>query len=173
MSFWSDFSFEWIFIAISCQFFYWISFWVRVAFQKFKFSLPSSNSFFRLVSKNPSTNLTWNLSKIQNTSIEIHSCESNPNTPVNGDEKRKRNSLQSNGDLKQRELSPSPRSQHRKSSHDIRLRANQSLLDPDSASGILRPLKTRNLINNQETFDTLHSRATDVSIWSINNLVVI
>lgn len=72
-------------------------------------------------------------------------------TPIN---EGKRNSLQNNGDLKHRELSPSPRV-HRKSSHDIRLKGNQCLLD--------RPLKTTNILSKVETFDTLHSGAVDVS----------
>lgn len=88
---------------------------------------------------------------------------------------KKRNStvkmLQSaNGDLNvlQRELSPSPRA-HRKSSHDIRLLRNNQLI-PESSDGLeagkltgVRPLKTKNIITKNETFDMLHSKAIDVS----------
>lgn len=89
---------------------------------------------------------------------------------------KKRNSTvkmiqNANGDLNisQRELSPSPRA-HRKSSHDIRLlRNNQTILEggdnPEvgKLSGV-KPLKTKNIITKNETFDTLHCRAMDVSI---------
>lgn len=85
---------------------------------------------------------------------------------------KKRNSVvkviqNSNGDLNisQRELSPSPRA-HRKSSHDIRLLRNQSLLGENSEVGkvtAVKPLKTRNIITKNETFDTLHGHAIDVS----------
>lgn len=84
---------------------------------------------------------------------------------------KKRNSLQTNGDVRNRELSPSPRATHRKSSHDIRLRANQSLLDGDPLqSAILRPLKTKNIITKSEVFDTLHHRAIDVSINFLSSI---
>lgn len=89
---------------------------------------------------------------------------------------KKRNStvkmLQSaNGDLNilQRELSPSPRA-HRKSSHDIRLlRNNQTILEGGELSEVgkltgVKPLKTKNIITKNETFDTLHCRAMDVSM---------
>lgn len=86
---------------------------------------------------------------------------------------KKRNStvrmLQSaNGDV-QRELSPSPRA-HRKSSHDIRLLRNNNPLIPESGEGCevgkptgARPLKTKNIVTKNETFDTLHYKAMDVS----------
>lgn len=87
---------------------------------------------------------------------------------------KKRNSVvkviqNSNGDLNilQRELSPSPRA-HRKSSHDIRLLRNQTLLPSGESSEVgkataVKPLKTKNIITRNETFDTLHCRAIDVS----------
>lgn len=89
---------------------------------------------------------------------------------------KKRNSTvrmiqNSNGDLNilQRELSPSPRA-HRKSSHDIRLlRNNQTILESGESSEVgrltgVKPLKTKNIITKNETFDTLHCRAIDVSM---------
>ena len=95
--------------------------------------------------------------------------------PANGSSNalhKKRNSVvkviqNSNGDLNisQRDLSPSPRA-HRKSSHDIRLLRNQSLLAENSEVGkvtAVKPLKTRNIITKTETFDTLHCHAIDVS----------
>lgn len=89
---------------------------------------------------------------------------------------KKRNSTvkaiqSSNGDLNvlQRELSPSPRA-HRKSSHDIRLLRNSQMmlengesLEVGKVSGV-KPLKTKNIVTKNETFDTLHCRAIDVSI---------
>lgn len=87
---------------------------------------------------------------------------------------RKRNSVvkslqNSNGDLNiSRELSPSPRA-HRKSSHDIRLlRNNQPIPESGEISEVgkvagVKPLKTKNIITKNETFDTLHCRAMDVS----------
>lgn len=87
---------------------------------------------------------------------------------------KKRNSTvkmiqNSNGDLNilQRELSPSPRA-HRKSSHDIRLLRNNQLengesLEVGKVTGV-KPLKTKNIVTKNETFDTLHCRAIDVSI---------
>jgi hypothetical protein len=98
------------------------------------------------------------------------------NLPANVQHK-KRNSVvklvqNSNGDLNisQRELSPSPRA-HRKSSHDIRLLRNQTLLGESSEVGkvtAVKPLKTKNIITKNETFDTLHCRAIDVS--TVNEL---
>lgn len=95
--------------------------------------------------------------------------------PANGSsnlQHKKRNSVvkiiqNSNGDLNvsQRELSPSPRA-HRKSSHDIRLLRNQTLLGESSEVGkvtAVKPLKSKNIITRNETFDTLHCRAIDVS----------
>lgn len=84
-------------------------------------------------------------------------------------EYKKRNSvvssLQPNGDTKQRELAPTPRTSHRKSSHDIRFRANQSLLEGDDVGkmAVVKPIKTKNIITKRETFDTLHHRAVEVS----------
>jgi hypothetical protein len=72
-----------------------------------------------------------------------------------------------NGDLHvSRELSPSAR-MHRKSSHDIRL-ARTNMLMPDSGEEVgkaapVKPIKTKNIVTDHETFDTLHSRAIDVS----------
>ena len=103
-------------------------------------------------------------------------------TPPNGNGQHhsqlKRSSIvksmqQPNGDVKQRELSPSPRTTHRKSSHDIRLRVNQSLLDTSEnhemgkLSAVVKPIKTKNIITRNETFDTLHGRAIDVSTFNI------
>ena len=92
---------------------------------------------------------------------------------------KKRNSTvkmiqNSNGDLNvsQRELSPSPRA-HRKSSHDIRLlRNNQTILESGEATEVgkmtgVKPLKTKNILTKNETFDTLHCRAMDVSMQAI------
>lgn len=90
---------------------------------------------------------------------------------------KKRNSTvkviqNSNGDLNilQRELSPSPRA-HRKSSHDIRLLKNNQMILGNSESmevgkvtGV-KPLKTKNIITKNETFDTLHCKAMDVSTY--------
>lgn len=97
-------------------------------------------------------------------------------TPANGNGQVKRcsvvKSMHPNGDLKQRELSPSPRT-HRKSSHDIRLRINQSILDPSDnrevvkVPAVIKPIKTKNLLNRHETFDTLHGGAIDVSTFNI------
>lgn len=88
---------------------------------------------------------------------------------------KKRNSTvkmlqNANGDLNilQRELSPSPRA-HRKSSHDIRLLRNNQMIPENGDSSdvgklaVVRPLKTKNIITKNETFDTLHCRAMDVS----------
>lgn len=92
---------------------------------------------------------------------------------------RKRNSVvkllpNTNGDLNtSRELSPSPRA-HRKSSHDIRLlRNNQPIPETGENSEVgkatvVRPLKTKNIITRNETFDTLHCRAMDVSSRPMN-----
>lgn len=87
---------------------------------------------------------------------------------------KKRNSvvktlLNSNGELNiSRDLSPSPRA-HRKSSHDIRLlRNNQPIPENGESTEVgklsgVKPLKTKNIITKNETFDMLHCRATDVS----------
>jgi hypothetical protein len=98
---------------------------------------------------------------------------SNGSTSANSLSKKRHSvtRLNGNGDLSiQRELSPSPRV-HRKSSHDIRLLRNNHMQDggggdnPDVAKcpAIVRPLKTKNIITRNETFDTLHSRAMEVS----------
>lgn len=83
-------------------------------------------------------------------------------------EYKKRNSVVSshtNGDTKQHELTPTSRTSHRKSSHDIRFRANQSLLEGDDVGkmSVVKPIKTKNIITKRETFDTLHHRAVEVS----------
>lgn len=97
---------------------------------------------------------------------------------------KKRNSTvkmlqNSNGDLNfpQRELSPSLRT-HRKSSHDIRLLRNNQML-PENGDmtetgklAAVKPLKTKNIITKNETFDTLHCRAMEVSLsfhYSLSN----
>lgn len=83
----------------------------------------------------------------------------------NGTSSKKRNSIAPNGDLSLlRELSPSPRS-HRKSSYDSRmLKASADEDIGRHSNTIMRPLKTRNITTRNETFDTLHYRAMDVSI---------
>jgi hypothetical protein len=83
---------------------------------------------------------------------------------------RKRNSVvraNANGNGLERELSPSPRP-HRKSSHDIRMFRSNHLQDENQDVGkssgvIVKPLKSKNIITKNETFDTLHGRAMDVS----------
>lgn len=77
---------------------------------------------------------------------------------------KKRNSIAPNGDLSLlRELSPSPRS-HRKSSYDSRmLKASADEDTGRHSNAIMRPLKTKNIITKNETFDTLHYKAMDVS----------
>lgn len=93
---------------------------------------------------------------------------------------RKRNSVTrmfsngSNGDLSmQRELSPISRP-HRKSSHDIRLLRNMQdgnsvgeTQDMGKSTTVVKPLKTKHIITRNETFDTLHCRAMDVSRFKI------
>ena len=96
---------------------------------------------------------------------------------------KKRNSTvkmlqNSNGDINisPRELSPSLRV-HRKSAHDIRLLRNNQLLGDNGENlevGKLaggKPLKTKNIITRNETFDTLHCRAMDVSITIFSHLI--
>lgn len=69
---------------------------------------------------------------------------------------KKRNSIAPNGDS----LSPSPCTARRKSSFDARML--RSTGNGDSGV-IMKPLKTKNIITQNETFDTLHYRAIDVS----------
>lgn len=75
---------------------------------------------------------------------------------VNENSTKKRNSIAPNGDS----LSPSPHTARRKSSYDARmLRSNGN----GESGVIMKPLKTKNIITQNETFDTLHYRAIDVS----------
>lgn len=69
---------------------------------------------------------------------------------------KKRNSIAPNGDS----LSPSPRTARRKSSYDARMLSSTGNGD---SGVIMKPLKTKNIITQNETFDTLHYRAMDVS----------
>lgn len=82
---------------------------------------------------------------------------------------KKRSSIAPNGDLNLlRELSPRS---HRKSSYDSRMLRISADEDAGKHSNIImRPLKTRNIITKNETFDTLHYRAMNVSIESRINL---
>lgn len=78
---------------------------------------------------------------------------------------RKRYSI-SNGDLrsngKGRELSPATmRQQQRKLSADMRLRGSNNQLTDDYL--LRRPVRLRNLCTNFEVYDTLHTKAMDVS----------
>jgi rhodanese-related sulfurtransferase len=75
-------------------------------------------------------------------SISVHSPQNNH---TNGDVKTKR------------ELSPSPNRQHRKSSHDIR--AGLGIGEP-----AVKPLKVKHISSKAETYDMLHSKATEVSV---------
>jgi hypothetical protein len=80
---------------------------------------------------------------------------------------KKRNSIAPTGEMNLfRELSPSPRSL-RKSSYDSRMLRSSADEDTGKHSNIMRPLKTRNIITKNDTFDTLHYRAMDVSITFI------
>jgi hypothetical protein len=80
-----------------------------------------------------------------------------------------------NGDLHvaNRDLSPSPHSRmHRKSSHDIRL-ARTNMAMPESVEEVgkvapVKPIKTKNILTDHETFDTLHCRAIDVSTRALS-----
>jgi hypothetical protein len=78
---------------------------------------------------------------------------------------KKRNSIAPNGEFNVlRELSPSPRSTRRKSSYDSRMFRGAADEDVGKHSGaVMRPLKTKNIITKNETFDTLHYKAMDVS----------
>lgn len=73
--------------------------------------------------------------------------------------------LHENGDLrKSRDLSPVPRNMPRKLSQDMRFRGSNSQLNDDGFdSKLRRPIKTKNVANNYETYDTLHVQAIDVS----------
>lgn len=101
------------------------------------------------------------MSNLHPTANDIHKSNNNNNSTSS----IKNNSIGSNGDLKVlRDLSPTPRNNiacRRKSSYDGRLLRNGN---EDDGRHIMRPLKTRNIITKNETFDTLHYRAMDVSI---------
>lgn len=75
-----------------------------------------------------------------------------------------------NGDLDiKRELSPPSNRIHRKSSHDIRMLRNNHMQDISEnqdvgkSTAVVKPLKIKNIITQNETCDTLHCRAMDVS----------
>lgn len=80
---------------------------------------------------------------------------------------RKRYSI-SNGDLrgnnKSRELSPTPRmiQQQRKLSADMRARGSNSQLNDDYL--MRRPVRLKSMCTNFEVYDSLHTKAMDVSI---------
>lgn len=83
---------------------------------------------------------------------------------------KKRNSINGNGDLDiKRELSPPSNRVHRKSSHDIRMLRNNHMQDASEnqdmgkSTHVVKPLKIKNIITQNETFDMLHCRAMDVS----------
>lgn len=89
---------------------------------------------------------------------------------------RKRNSTvkmlqNSSCDTVLRDLAPALRV-HRKSSHDIRLLRNNQhgengeIIEVGKVTGV-KPLKTKNILTKNETFDTLHYQAMDVSICAI------
>jgi len=110
----------------------------------------------------------------------VVTCHSSSNGGGGGSGNKKRNSVvkalhNTNGDF-QRELSPSPRI-HRKSSHDIRLLRNNQMIpefeDVGKAAGalVVKPLKSKNIITRNETFDTLHSRAIDVSFFLLFKVI--
>lgn len=81
---------------------------------------------------------------------------------------RKRYSI-GNGDLrlngKSRELSPSPRTvqQQRKLSADMRLRGSNNQLTDEYL--MRRPVRLRSMCTNFEVYDSLHTKAIDVSIF--------
>ncbi len=92
--------------------------------------------------------------------------ESNPPTiAVNAQVKEyspRKRSFAPNGDVSlMRELSPSPRP-YRKSSYDSRML--KSTDEDANKHSNMRPLKTRNIITKNETYDTLHCKAMNVSI---------
>lgn len=82
---------------------------------------------------------------------------------------RKRYSI-GNGDLrlngKSRELSPSPRTvqQQRKLSTDMRLRGSNNQLTDEYL--MRRPVRLRSMCTNFEVYDSLHTKAIDVSIFN-------
>lgn len=65
-------------------------------------------------------------------------------------------------------LTPTPgRSAHRKSCHDIRLMKNNHHVNESGEEtgklSIVKPLKTRNIVTKNETFDMLYPKSMDVS----------
>lgn len=66
-------------------------------------------------------------------------------------------------------LSPTPaRSGHRKSCHDIRLMKNNHLgAENGDEVKVVKPLKTRNIISKNETFDMLYPKSMAVSFTQI------
>lgn len=115
------------------------------------------------ISSSNNNQLATNLLQPTTTTSETNSVNNN-----------KRNSLtcmtmsNGNGGLNQeRELSASPRT-HRKSSHDIRSLRNNHMQncenqDVGKAASVIKPLRTKNIITKNETFDTLHNRGMEVS----------
>lgn len=92
------------------------------------------------------------------------------NDTNNVENHKKRNSINGNGDLDiKRELSPPLNRTHRKSSHDIRIQRNNHMQDASEnqdmgkSTNVVKPLKIKNIITQNETFDMLHCRAMDVS----------
>lgn len=86
---------------------------------------------------------------------------------------RKRYSI-GNGELrvngKTREVSPTARlAQNRKLSADMRLRSGAYNVGDEYVSR--RPVRLKCMMNNLEVYDTLHTKAGNVSILTINTLV--
>lgn len=85
---------------------------------------------------------------------------------------RKRYSI-SNGDIrdgKSRELSPAPRTlQQRKLSADMRVRCSASQFTDDYL--IRRPIRLKSMSTNYETYDSLHVKAIDVSVFNPNTVI--
>lgn len=133
----------------------------------------SANVVYKTINNSPEIQNDDN-NNFQTTTTTIQT-PANGNGPVHSQVKRCSvvKSMQPNGDVNKRELSPSPRTTHRKSSHDIRLRINQSILDPSDnhevvkLPAVVKPIKTKNILTRNETFDTLHGRAIDVSTFYI------
>lgn len=72
-----------------------------------------------------------------------------------------------------RELSPQSLRIHRKSSHDIRILGADGEMLLHEGGGkmptVVKPIKLKSITTKAESYDTLHGRATDVSI--LNDLV--
>lgn len=107
-------------------------------------------------------------------SISVHSQHNHPGGGGGS-------SSNSNGDAIRpggggfRELSPQSLRIHRKSSHDIRiLGADGEMLMVHEGTGkmptVVKPIKLKSITTKAESYDTLHGRATDVSIYQLANL---